>query len=138
MALTRSDRNRYVDVYEAVRYDVRLHGARFIIVEFAIATLIAAALAIVESVRAASSASSLLIALWFAGFALNSLAVVLLARNAARGGTTPPPRPRLLHLYAIELIVMLLIPGSVALAALLQSRAGDLRGGSGRADEEAG
>jgi hypothetical protein len=123
MALIRSGRNRCVDVYEAVKYDVRLHGARFITLEFAAAALIAGALAIFEVVRAAASGASVPMALWFAGFALNSLAVVLLARTAGRDGTEARVSQRWLHLYALELIVMLLLPGAVALVALLQRRA---------------
>ena len=38
---------------------------------------------------------------------------------------------RRLHVYALELVVMLLIPLAVALAALQQWRAGDFRAASG-------
>ena len=65
-------------------------------------------------------------AIRFAGFALNSLAVVLLARHAAWAGTSSVASERRVHLYALELIAMLLVPTAVALVAFLQWRAGDL------------
>src|SRR5215471_14415121 len=106
MTPTRSSGRGYVNVYEAVRYDVQLHGARFIVLEFAAATLLAAALAIFELFRADASWSSVLAGLWFAGFAVNSLAVVLLARRATRLGTGARVRSRRLHLYALELVAL--------------------------------
>jgi hypothetical protein len=125
----------YVDIYEAVRHDVHLHGVRFIFLEFAAATLIAAALAIFELLRADSSWSSLLAGFWFAGFAANSLAVVLLAKRAARFGTSTRVRQRWLHLYALELLALLLIPGAVALVARLQWHTGDLSARPNRPDD---
>ncbi len=118
----------YVDLYEAVRYDVHLHGAWFIIGEFAAATLLAAALATFELLRPEPSRSTLLAGFWFAGFAVNSLAVVLLAKRAARSDPSWRAHPRRLHLYVVELVALLLIPGAVALVATIQWHSGVVNG----------
>jgi hypothetical protein len=116
----------YVDLYEAVKYDVRLHGARFITLEFAAATALAIGLTILELTRAAAATESLIAGLWFAGFGLNSLAVTLLARHAGRTGTQSEVSERRVQFFALGLVVMLLIPALVAALSLLQWRRGDL------------
>jgi hypothetical protein len=117
---------RHIDVFEAIKYDIRLHGARFIILEFALVGLGALVLAGVEFLRAGNGLLPLLGGLWFLGFALNCLAVVLLALQVRHTGTDTFHSGRRLHLYAVQLIVMLLIPLAVLLAALAQWHAGDL------------
>jgi hypothetical protein len=128
--------SRYLNIFEAVKYDVRLHGARFIIVEFAAAVLIALALMSVKLVQIPNSLSSLMTALWFAGVALNGIAVILLAWHTSRTGLEPGFVLRRVQLYTVELIVLLLIPCAVALATLLQWRSGDLRVGRTTEDME--
>jgi|SRR5579871_3164720 len=115
-----------VDLYEAVKYDMRLHGPRVIIAEFAAATVVAGLLAAFEALRPDRTATLALSALWFAGFALNSLAVVALAMHARRGPLGSSLREHRLHLHALALVVLLLVPAAVALAALAQWLAGDL------------
>jgi hypothetical protein len=116
---------RRIDLYEAVKYDIRLHSARFIILEFALAGLGALALTVVELLHGGNGGPPLLGGLWFLSFALNCLAVVLLGLHVRRFGTGTVYSDRRLQLYALELIVMLLIPLAVLLAALVQWRAGD-------------
>jgi hypothetical protein len=116
-----------VNIFEAVKYDIRLHGARFIILEFMLVGLGAFGLAIVELLHAAYGMFPLLGGVWFLSFALNCLAVVLLARHVQRFGTSTVLSDRRLQLYALELIVMLLIPLAVAVVVMIQWRSGDLR-----------
>jgi len=127
---------RRVDLFEAVKYDIRLHGARFITLEFALVGLGAFALAVLELAHRAGGPLAVLSGVWFLTFALNCLAVVLLARQVRRTGTATVFSDRRLHLYALQLVVMLLIPLAVALAALRQWRAGDFHAGPAPAATE--
>jgi hypothetical protein len=116
---------RRINLFEAVKYDIRLHGSRFIILEFALVGFGALALAVVELVHSIRGGLPLLGGLYFLSFALNCLAVVLLALRVKRTGTGTVYGDRRLHLYALQLIVMLLIPLAVLLAALAQLRQED-------------
>jgi hypothetical protein len=111
---------RYVDVYEAVKYDVRLHGARFIAIEFGVVGLIALGIVVAKLVQGDFSTAGIEAIIFFAGFALNCLAVVLLVRRAARLGTRTNVVERRLHLFAAGLVVLLLVPGAVALLEVVQ------------------
>lgn len=122
---------RRIDLYEAVKYDIRLHGFRFILLEFLMAGLGAIALASVEFLHAGRGSLPVVGGVWFLGVALNCGAVVFLALQTRRTGTSTRFGDRRLHVYALELVVMLLIPLAVALAALQQWRAGDFRAASG-------
>lgn len=118
---------RRIDLYEAVKYDIRLHGFRFIAAEFALAGLGALAITAVELLHASHGGAPLLGGIWFLSVALNCFAVLFLALKVRETGTSTRFSDRRLHVYALELVVMLLIPLAVVLAALLQWHAGDLR-----------
>jgi len=125
--MNRTPHARVINLFEGVRYDVRLHGFRFISLEFALVGSGAVILAIVELLHAGHGGPPLAGGIWFLSVATNCLAVVLLAREARAMGTDTDYSPRLVHLYTLQLVVMLLIPFAVALAALYQWRAGDFR-----------
>lgn len=114
-----------IDLFEAVKYDVRLHGSRFIILEFAAVGVGALVLAIVEFLHAGNGVLPLLGGIWFLCFALNCLAVAMLGVQVRRTGTATTYSDRRLHLYAAQLIVLLLVPLAVAAAAVIQWRRGD-------------
>lgn len=118
-----------IDLFEAVKYDIRLHGHRFIILEFGLVGLGALGLAIVELLNAPNGMLLALSAVWFLGFALNCLGVVFLALQVHRTGTGTAYGDRRLHLYALQLIALLLIPFAVVVAAGVQWRRGDLHYG---------
>jgi hypothetical protein len=123
--MTGSSRAHLVDLFEAVKYDIRLHGFRFITLEFELVGIGAAALAGLELLHAPSGQMPLLGGIWFLGVALNCLAIVLLARQAQRLGAGTALGPRRVQWYALQLVVLLLVPPAVAIVALYQWRAGD-------------
>ena len=123
-----SPRNvRRIDLFEAVKYDIRLHGSRFISVEFGLAGAGALALTAVEFAHARDGPLHWVSGLWFLSFALNCLAVVVLGVQVRRTGTATVYSDRQLHLYVVQLIIMLLIPLAIVAAVLVQWRRGDLR-----------
>src|SRR5581483_8040410 len=93
--------DQHVDLYEAVKYDTRLHGTRFIITEFAAATLGSGLLGGFEVFRLDRTLPTVLTGLWFLGVSLNSLAVVALARHATRHGMAAQLGARRLQLSAM-------------------------------------
>ena len=120
---------RRIDLFEAVKYDIRLHGFRLIAAEFALAGLGGLAVTIVEFLHASHGGAPLLGGLWFLSVAINCVAVVFLAIRVRRTGTSTQFSDRRLHLYVLELVVMLLIPLAVALVALQQWHAHDFHTG---------
>jgi len=107
--------DQHVDLYEAVKYDTRLHGTRFIITEFAAATLGSGLLGGFEVFRLDRTLPTVLTGLWFLGVSLNSLAVVALARHATRHGMAAQLGERRLQLSAMALIGLLLVPAAIAI-----------------------
>jgi hypothetical protein len=118
---------RRIDLYEAVKYDIRLHGFRFIVTEFALATAGAFAVAVVEFAHSAHGGSPLWGGLWFLSVGLNTSAVVVMALAVRATAADTTLGDRRLHLYALQLTVLLLVPCAVVLVALRQWRAGDYR-----------
>lgn len=116
-----------IDLFEAVKYDLRLHGFRFITVEFVAAGLGACALAAVELAHAGRGGAPLWGGIWFLTVAVNCLAVVVLIRQAHRLGAGTVLHMRRVQLHALQLVVLLLLPLGVALALAWQWHAGDFR-----------
>jgi len=104
---------RRIDLIEAVRYDIHLHGFPTIFAEFLLAALGAVAIAIVELLHAGNGGAPLLGGLWFLGVALKCFPVVLLSLHVRRAGTDSRHGKRRPHLYVLELVVMLLMPRAV-------------------------
>jgi len=94
---------------------MRLHGARFIIIEFLIASIITAWV-VIASIRYYSSKPigvfGIIWILWFFGIFLNCIAVMFIAiRIRKREGNRPNPKKQIrMEWIALTVIVGLLVP----------------------------
>ncbi len=113
-------------VREPVRMDLTYHGARFIIGEFIIMTMITSAFAGLELLAYLRNGETTVNLLWaglFACCAANALTFLLLARTLARNTSLPPQTAytgKWIFIYTIEAVMLLLMPGVFPVLALMQ------------------
>jgi Ca2+/Na+ antiporter len=118
--------SRLFSVREPVRIDLAYHGARFIIGEFAIATLLSFALAAGELALYLFSDHEplqLLGGIFFLSCMLNSLTFLLIAINTVRrhhGASRSDYRHWQILLYTIFVVILLLAPLVFPLLAIVQ------------------
>lgn len=114
----------WFNVRQAVQYDMSLHGSRFIIVEFALASILAAGL-LVLSIRYALRLTEwpwgylpwLLIC---ASILLNSIVICLLARQVEKKEGAHPTRPTQRARDIWLLPIMVVVPLVLAILAWRQ------------------
>ena len=121
----------HLTLVDIVRLDMRRYGARLVRAEFAGIALIAAALtlillAVVVTRRPMAPVGQLLLlglGVFFAGWLLNCLTILIIACRQEVGPATPDD-PDLTHRAVLRLAGLLLVPGSLPLLALRQRRRG--------------
>lgn len=104
--------------------DIGLHGERFIVIEFTLVTLFAAALGLFELLRSDATPTYTLSGAGFMGVAANALTMLLLALAVIRDGddrSAPATRMSTLTLWILALTV---VPFAAPVAHLIQRRHG--------------
>ncbi len=121
----------HLTLVDIVRLDMRRYGARLVRAEFAGIALLAAALTlllftVVVTRRPMAPVGQLLLlglGVFFAGWLLNCLTILVIACRQEVGSATPDD-PDLTHRAVLRLAGLLLVPGSLPLLALRQRRRG--------------
>ncbi len=113
-----------INITEATGYDIRLHGIRFITLEFAFGTLLGTALAVLNLFVTARSLVAAITGIWALGFGFNSLTIMAIALSVARGRAALPPMPldksKILR-FSWLFPLLLVLPFVLTLVALLQA-----------------
>ena len=81
------NRSKFFTITDAVRFDMSIHGARFIIWEFIFASIIIAGVITTSAIHYVTSTLSFFGGLWifsFLGILFNCLVIVILARKISR------------------------------------------------------
>jgi hypothetical protein len=78
-------------IKEALSYDIRLHGARLIVTEFALATILGAGVTMLYSLYPHLALSTRLCGIFWLGLLLNFLTILLQSISLARHGVRREP-----------------------------------------------
>ena len=114
-----------IEVRDLVRMDVALNGARFIIIEFALTTVLAAVIGsfVLFAGMPEGSVSVILAGLYFLSCGLNSLTFLLLALSIVRHGDRAHKADynrRVIGAYSLWAIGLILVPLVFPLLAVYQ------------------
>ncbi len=125
----------YINIRETMSYDIRMHGTRIIITEFAVASILGAGVSLLYLIYPNIATSTRLYGVFWFGFFLNCVAILAQSLSLAKHGTRKEPEMTLTGLEASKLRRLTLLIGIVIVlpfTALVVSIYQTLRRGSER------